>query len=101
MIITRLQTDDIIVDENGNHLYEIRDILTLPASALDREYSVQEGDTLKDIAFKQYRAEFGEHATRLWWILAEFNNIIDPFESLTVGTILKYPSARKINEELL
>jgi len=49
-----------------------------------RIYSVENGDTLDLIASK-----FGL-PTRLWWLIADVNDIADPF-SLTVGQELIIP----------
>jgi len=28
----------------------------------------------------------------MWWILCEYNDLIDPFNDFTVGTLIQYPS---------
>ena len=32
---------------------------------------------------------------RLWWFIAQFNNILDPFSEMTTGTVLRLPTAER------
>lgn len=49
-------------------------------------YSVQQGDNLDLLALKFY------NNPTLWWAIAYFNNLIDAFEPLVPGSILKIPA---------
>lgn len=49
---------------------------------LNSDYVIQEGDTLQSIAYSIY----GDSG--FWWIIAETNNILNPFEELVVGNTL-------------
>ena len=51
-----------------------------------RAYEVREGDTWVSLSFKIY----GDSA--LWWVLAEYNDVVDPFAELVPGTTLVIPS---------
>lgn len=57
----------------------------LDTSTAFSEYVVKAGDTLDLIALNHYN-----DPTR-YWIIADFNRILDPFEKLTVGQKLKIP----------
>ena len=46
-------------------------------------YEIVEGDTWTSISFKFY------NTYKLWWLICKFNNIINPFTELTVGTFIK------------
>ena len=49
-------------------------------------HKVIEGDTLDTLALYYY------NCPTYFWIIADFNNIIDPFEDLKLGQILKIPT---------
>lgn len=61
----------------------------------DTFYEVRYGDKLDALAHRFY--DNGE----LWWVIAEVNNIPDPFEPLPVGKMLRIPSRRTVLEEVL
>lgn len=92
--ITRYQPEDVIIYE-GDNILEIRDRVDTSLKSSDRIYMVQNGDTLRNLADILY----GD--ARLYWIIAEFNNIIDPYEELEVDFRLRVPSMARIQEEIL
>lgn len=58
-------------------------------------YEVRAGDTLSLIAHRY----FGEAS--LWWVVADFNDILDPFEDLVQGDVLRLPSQSRLWMEVL
>jgi nucleoid-associated protein YgaU len=92
--ITRYSEENII-DYEGNSIYEIRDKIDTSFRDGDIDYVVKDSFKLTDIAMSLY------NDARLWWIIAEFNDIIDPFKKIDAGTILRCPSLRRINEEII
>lgn len=38
--------------------------------------------------------------TRLWWVIAQFNNILDPFAEIKEGTVLYIPSTDRVKSIL-
>ena len=52
-------------------------------------YTVEEGDTYDSIALKKYNSPTS------YWIICDFNRIIDPFKEPKVGDILYLPSRGK------
>ena len=56
----------------------------------NREYTVNPGDTWQNISLRFLGA------AELWWIIAEFNRVLDPFEELWPGRRLIIPSATRI-----
>ncbi len=46
-------------------------------------YVVQDDDWFDNISFKHYNTPY------LWWVVALFNNINNPYESLEEGQVLK------------
>lgn len=53
--------------------------------SLYTEYLVQETDCWTNISYKNYGT------IELWWLIAKFNNIKNPFTELVPGTYLKIP----------
>lgn len=58
-----------------NHQEDIDDVI----------YTIKEGDSLTNIAFKFY------NSSNLWFLIADANNIINPFE-LELGTNIIIPN---------
>lgn len=48
-------------------------------------YTVKEGDTLQNIAYKYY----GDSG--YWHYIMEMNDIVNPFEEVVIGKLLKIP----------
>lgn len=49
-------------------------------------HKVIEGDTLDTLALYYY------NSPTFYWIIADFNKILDPYEDLKIGSILKIPT---------
>ena len=56
----------------------------------NREYLVQPGDTWQNISLRQLGT------AELWWVIAEFNRVLDPFTELVEGMRLVIPSPTRI-----
>lgn len=57
------------------------------------QYKIQNGDTLDKIALKFYQNP------SYYWIIADFNNIIDAFVDLKVGALLYIPTLSNVKFE--
>ena len=57
-------------------------------------YIVQKGDTLDSLALHYY------NIPTLYWIIASFNHIQDPYKNLVVGSTLKIPSISNIEFDI-
>lgn len=64
--------------------------------ALDDAYFTAQAED--DLARVSARA-FGD--ARYWWVVADFNGIVNPFEVLTAGQELRVPSRRRLFMEVL
>ncbi len=73
-----------------------RDVIVNTSQPSTREYIVRAGDNWSNIA-----ARFFKGRSDLWWIIAEFSNIIDPFNELVVGAKLKIPQFDTVMFEVL
>lgn len=78
----------------GATYHALRAPLDLAPAADDGFHVVREGDRLETIA----AARLGDPA--LWWVLADVNDVADPF-ALVVGTTLRVPSAARVALEVL
>lgn len=59
------------------------------------EYEIQENDRWDTLAYKFYKD------VNLWWIVAIFNNVIDPFQKLQYGETLNIIKPEQIPNILL
>lgn len=59
---------------------------SVPFLPSDTKHTVLEGETLQNIAF----AVYGDSGK--WYLIAEANQIIDPFKEVIPGRILRIPS---------
>ena len=83
------------VDKNGDFL-GTRQPLKLREHETDFFHVVTDIDSKRIdlIAWKYYRD------VNLWWVIAEFNNIINPLE-IPVGTTLRIPSYERIQMKVI
>jgi hypothetical protein len=92
--ITRYEDKNIVV-RDSTRFYEIRRRIDTTRRNDDGLYEVKGEMSLRQIA--------GDptvyNDARLYWIIAEFNKIHDPFLNLQPGTVVRYPSMKRINEE--
>ena len=61
-----------------------------------QEYRVQDGDTWSNLA-----ARFLRGRSDLWWVLAEFSGVLDPFDELVPGRLIKVPQFDTVMFEVL
>jgi hypothetical protein len=45
-------------------------------------------------------AEMFFHEPRLWWVIAQYNNILDPVGEISAGCILRIPSKNRLSTML-
>lgn len=79
-----------ILEDNDTHekLLSTREIDSVPFTSTDIYHRVQSNETtrLDLLAQKYYRNPL------LWWVIADANEIHDPFAGVDAGTILRIPS---------
>lgn len=81
-------TGYIISYKQGDQSLE-RFKLSYKAGDSDKMHTTTDFDTLWNISFDYYGT------SKFWWVIADVNNIMDPFE-LTVGNNLLIPDMNKI-----
>ena len=83
------------IDKNGD-FYGTRQPLKLKEHSTDLFHVVTEADSKRIdlIAWKFYRD------VRLWWVIAEFNNISNPLE-LPIGMTLRIPTYERVQMKVI
>lgn len=61
----------------------------------NRVYKIEPGDNLWSIAYHKLGA------SKYFWVIADMNNIMNPFEKLKSGDVLILPSRQTLHEEIL
>lgn len=84
------------VDKKNGDFLGTRQPLKLREHASDMFHTVTDTDSRRIdlIAWKYYRD------VSLWWVIAEFNNIGNPFE-IPVGTVLRIPSYDRVQMKVI
>lgn len=83
------------VRRKGNLFYGLRPGVNTAHRGDDTYYTSQTGDSFHSLAHRLY----GD--VRLWWVIAEFNDVEDPFNDLVPGTTLRLPSRARLHMEVL
>lgn len=88
---SRYRNLKILSGSDGKSFYETRRNIDIRESTNDfvHEVSLGEEGRLDLIAYRYYKNP------TLWWVIAYFNNILDPFE-IPAGMVLKIPSKESI-----
>ena len=88
-------TDDLLTEQDGEKIYEIRKNILEIEDKDSIEYTIMEGQSIRDISFEVYES------TIYWWIIADVINVYNPFEKLIGGRLIVLPSLRKIQEDII
>ncbi len=86
----------LYLDKKNGSFYGTRQPLNLRQHPTDLFFQVTDASCkrLDLIAYQYYRD------VRLWWVIAEVNNIINPFE-VKSGTILRIPTYERVQMEVI
>lgn len=60
------------------------------------EYKAKDGDSWSNVAARFFRGR-----SDLWWVIAEFSGVIDPFLELNTGAVLKIPQFSTVVFQIL
>lgn len=61
-------------------------VVSVPSSSNDIQYTIKDGETLQNIAYKYY-GDSGK-----WYLIAEANGILNPFKEVESGTLIRIPA---------
>jgi hypothetical protein len=81
-------------DENGRYFFGSFPVIDLPLHQTDQFYVLEAEDVGRPdlIAYKFYKTP------SLYWVILWVNNIIDPFEDMYPGMLLRLPSTVRLTE---
>lgn len=96
IIIRTLNGDGTEAENERVHLPYPREPIVQSLRPDIQEYTWMEGDTWSNIA-----ARFLRGRSDLWWVIAEFTGVIDPFSEGVVGKVLKIPQWETVLFEVL
>lgn len=91
---SRLLSVFLTTDREERVLFEIRRPMPRSRGIGIRRVRLVENTTLHDVAFDHYGDQ------RLWWAIAEFNNIFDPTSELETGREIFVPPIDAIERYL-
>ena len=65
------------------------------------KYKLAEDDLLVEVDHTlEYRLDLIAHIylgnSKLWWLIAQYNAILDPFSEITIGAIIRVPSLTRL-----
>lgn len=89
----RYRNCKILKDKStGELLLSTRESSEIPVQSTDKYHrvAVNESSRLDIIAHNYYKNPL------LWWVIAQANDIYDPFKSIPPGTILRIPSIESL-----
>ena len=76
----------------------VRDPVKWKGELTDKYHTLLEGETLDQVAFRYYASRAGDNAAELWWVIADANGIVNPFDlEEFVGKELLVPNYDKFN----
>jgi len=84
-----------LIQTGADVFYGPRGRFSTAPSVDDAYYTVRAEDDLTRVAARM----LGD--ARYWWVVADFNDIVDPFTSLVEGAELRVPSRRRLFMEVL
>lgn len=81
-------------DNDGKYFLGSFPAIDIPPHQTDRLYIVEAGDVARPdlIAYKMYKDP------GYYWIILWINNIMDPFEGIYAGALLRIPTLRRLSE---
>lgn len=85
-----------VTERTGNFL-EWFEPAVFPKDASDQVYAVE---NIYENRLDLISAIF-YNEPRYWWVIAQYNNIIDPFSEVTAGRMLLIPTANRLQGMLL
>lgn len=89
-------TEDPTIKETREYKYQPSTTAWLKTRDVPfNEYVVKKGDTYDSIALEHY------NNPTYYWIICDFNRIIDPMETPSAGKVLRLPSINNIEFNLL
>ena len=90
--ITRYSDENIILDDDDREFREIRPVVDSTKRDDDLSHTVIGRQTYRDIADINY------NDARLYFLICDYNKVVNPWIDPVAGTVLRIPSNRKVIE---
>ena len=95
-------SDDMKLDKyNFANLFDVVELGEKSYFNINKTINFENVEYIPDTAYYMYEVKFGDSWTnisykyyntiKLWWLICKFNDIKNPFEELTPGSIIKIP----------
>jgi len=90
--VNNLYANGYIINMSDGELYLFRNLIEYKGTEKDIYHIVAEGDLPDQLAWRYY-GKYTENAAKLWYIICDVNNIIDPFRDFPdlIGTTILIP----------
>lgn len=99
---SRYATTGGFVDvDTGETWLASRQPLNLPVASDDTYVKPRAGERYEAMAYRVWNGSFGERSTRLWWVICDVNNIVNPLAPPDPSKALRIPSAERLVLEVL
>lgn len=105
--LSRYEFAPVQTDENGRTFLDVPEPVKLSVRFDDIRHTVSVGDTLFNLAYRYYLPMLNTNPNEdvrpsgFWWVIAEANGIVDPTDDLKIGTELRIPGLRTLENEIL
>ena len=85
----------------GETFWSTRLPVSLDRASDDRWVRPLAGERLDQLAYRVWGGALGPRATRLWWLIADLNDIVNPFAALDPARSYRVLSADRLALEVL
>lgn len=103
--LSRYEFAPVEVDEQGRPFLDVPEPPARVSRNDDSRPIVGEGDDLFTVAWRAYKAmldpEQDVRPTGFFWVVAQFNDVLDAAAPLAQGRRLRVPSVEALNSEVL
>lgn len=101
MILRDSRYEPPAVYQDGREIYiGTRQLVRLDVDEDDRYVRIGTGERIDAFAFRMWGSEFGDAASKLWWVIADINDIVNPF-TIKAGMLLRVPTTDRVALEVL
>lgn len=102
--LSRYEFASVHQDECGRTFFDVPDPISRRVDRDDLRTTVGSGDTVHSLAWKFYKATVDRRldvrAVNFFWVVAQFNDVVDVTEDLPAGRTLRAPSLQRLQGEI-
>lgn len=102
--LSRYEFAEVHQDELGRTFLDVPDPISKRLDRDDFRTIIGQGDTLGSLAWKFYKATLDRRldvrAVNFFWVVAEFNDVVDATEALPIAKTFRAPSLQRLQGEI-